>query len=186
MSDIPTHESTSTPAETEETRIAIGEATVQVLRDEQNLFAGLLAGLFAAIAGAAIWAIVTALTGYQIGWMAVGVGFLVGLAVRSLGKGIDKIFGVMGALLGLFGCLLGNLLAVCYFISDAMGIAYFDVVMQLTPAIAIEILQDTFTPIDLLFYGIAIYEAYRFSFRNITEDDLANALAQSGGQLEEA
>jgi len=31
----------------------------------------------------------------------------------------------------------------------------------------------TFHPTDLLFYGIAVYEGYRFSFRRLSDADLA-------------
>jgi hypothetical protein len=33
-------------------------------------------------------------------------------------------------------------------------------------------MRATFNPMDLLFYGIAVYEGYRFSFREITKKDL--------------
>jgi len=69
------------------------QAALQRLKSEQNLVLAALAGGVAALLGACIWAAVTVTTNYQIGWMAVGVGFLVGYAVRSFGKGIDKSFG---------------------------------------------------------------------------------------------
>ena len=53
---------------------------------EKKLLLGGLAGLAAAIIGAIIWAVVTVTAKYQIGWMAVGVGVLVGFALR-IGKG---------------------------------------------------------------------------------------------------
>jgi hypothetical protein len=36
-----------------------------------------------------------------------------------------------------------------------------------------QVLLETFQPMDLLFYGIAIYEGYKFSFRQLTEQELA-------------
>ena len=30
----------------------------------------------------------------------------------------------------------------------------------------------TFSPMDLLFYGIAVYEGYKFSFRQVGPEDL--------------
>ncbi len=39
----------------------------------------------------------------------------------------------------------------------------------LTPALAARVLTATFQVMDLLFYAIAVYEGYRFSFRRITE-----------------
>ena len=64
----------------------------------ENLPMGFMAGLVAAAVGAGLWALVTIVTGFQIGWMAVGVGFLVGWAVRVAGKGTHRAFGIMGAL----------------------------------------------------------------------------------------
>ena len=90
-------------------------STEQAAPAASNLPLGALAGLGAAIAGAAIWAAITAATEYQIGWMAIGVGFLVGFAVRVVGKGSEASFGVVGAVLALLGCLLGNLLTLAWF-----------------------------------------------------------------------
>src|ERR1043165_39906 len=50
------------------------------LRSEQSIPMAVLTGGVAALIGAIGWAIVTATTHFQIGFMAVGVGFLVGLA----------------------------------------------------------------------------------------------------------
>jgi hypothetical protein len=33
-------------------------------------------------------------------------------------------------------------------------------------------MQATFNPMDLLFYGIGVYEGYRFSFRQVSQADL--------------
>jgi hypothetical protein len=142
------------------------------LRGEQSLFGGAVAGAAAALGGAAVWAAVTAATGYQIGWMAVGVGFLVGFAVRLAGKGIDKSFGVLGAVLALVGCVAGNLLTGCWYLAQEVGADLVDVLADLTPSLASQIVRATFSPIDLLFYGFAVYEGYRLSFRRVTQEDL--------------
>lgn len=162
---------------------ALMQTAWQTLRGEQNLAIGLIAGLIAALAGAAVWAALTAVTEYQIGWMAVGVGFLVGYAVRFAGKGLDKIFGVAGALLALVGCLLGNLFTVCYFVGVNQEMSFFEVLSRLTPSIVVDLLAVTFSPMDLLFYGIAVYEGYRFSFRQVTEAELTQALKGPGASL---
>ena len=67
-----------------------------------------LAGLIAAGLGAYLWAVITIATGYQIGFMAIGVGVLVGSAVRGFGKGIEPVFGVIGTTLALLGCAAGS------------------------------------------------------------------------------
>lgn len=139
----------------------------QELRANQNMSLALLAGLGAAILGAGVWAMITALTGYQIGFMAVGVGFLVGSAVRRFGKGIDVSFGIVGAALALFGCLLGNLLAACIAVCRQEQIGFLYLLLRLAPAAVADLMKIAFSPMDVLFYGIAIYEGFKFSLRRI-------------------
>jgi hypothetical protein len=150
----------------------IRQAAMQRLRSEQNLVLAVLAGGVAALLGASVWAAITFTTSFQIGWMAVGVGFLVGYAVRTFGKGIDKSFAIVGAAWSLAGCAAGNLLSVIGVISKHQNIPFFDILDKLNPEIVASLMQATFNWMDLLFYGIAVYEGYRFSFRPITQSDL--------------
>ncbi|MBM4028771.1 MAG: hypothetical protein FJ280_25760 [Planctomycetes bacterium] len=146
------------------------EQVVAELRAKQNFRRALAGGLGAAVVGAAIWAVITVAAHYQIGWMAVGVGFLVGGAVRTLGRGLDKSFGYLGAALSVFGCLLGNFLSLCAVIAGQEGLSLLTVLAHLggNPIMIPVAMAATFHPMDLLFYGIAVYEGYRLSFRQIT------------------
>jgi hypothetical protein len=159
------------PAETTVDPLIL-QAAIQRLRSEQNLVLAVLAGGVAALLGASVWAAITFTTSFQIGWMAVGVGFLVGYAVRIFGKGIDKSFAIVGAAWSLAGCAAGNLLSVIGVISKHQNIPFFDILDKLKPEIVASLMQATFNWMDLLFYGIAVYEGYRFSFRPITQADL--------------
>lgn len=147
------------------------------MREEQDLSRGFLAGLGAAILGACLWAVITVLTGYQIGWMAVGVGFLVGFANRTFGRGVDKTFGYCGALLALVGCLLGNLLSVCIIIGNQTETSSLAVLSGLNPGTAMELMTATFQPMDILFYGLALYEGYKFSFRQLSDKEVRALVA---------
>jgi hypothetical protein len=71
---------------------------------------------------------------------------------------------------------LGNLLAICQLIANDQEIPFMAIMQGLTPVIAAEILIATFSPIDLLFYGFALYQGYQFSTRQITPDDLQAAM----------
>jgi hypothetical protein len=156
---------------------------IDQLRNEQNLLAGTMAGVVAALIGAGLWAAITVATKFQIGFMAIGVGFLVGIAIRTVGKGVDNSFGVVGAILALLGCGLGNLLALCGLAAAEHGgdVGMFDVVKDLTPAIALDAMVATFSPIDLLFYGIAAYEGYRLSFRQLTTKQIIERMPDQKG-----
>ena len=146
---------------------------IQEIKENQSLLSGSLAGVAAAIVGAGLWGGITALTKYQIGWMAIGVGFLVGMAVRTFGKGIDKPFGIAGAAISVLGCAAGNLLATCIMISQQQQAPFSQVLSSLNPEVVTSLMKVTFQPMDLLFYGLAVYAGYRFSFRRITAEELA-------------
>jgi len=147
---------------------------LEQLRSQQNLVGGLVAGLAASFAGAAVWAGVTVATGYQIGWMAIGIGFLVGIAIRTVGKGLDKVFGILGAVLALLGCAVGNLLAVCGIVAQQESMPFLEVLSRLNPTLVQELMVATFSPMDVLFYGIAVYEGYKLSFRQLTHEELGS------------
>ena len=151
---------------------AIVAQTIARLRDEQDFNLGLAAGLVAALIGAALWAGVTIVTKYQIGWMAVGVGFLVGFAVRRFGRGIEPRFGYLGAALALVGCALGNLFAVLGIVAGHESVSFFSLLGQVRWTAVPRIMAATFNPMDVLFYGIALYEGYKLSFRQLTTSEL--------------
>ncbi len=145
----------------------------QKLELEQNLPMAVIAGAAAAIIGGAIWAVVTVTTNFQIGWMAVGVGFLVGYGVRYFGKGVTNTYGIIGASFALAGCLIGNLFTVCGFAAAGQSVPYMQVLTAVlhNPFMAVEMMKASFSPFDLLFYGIAVYEGYKLSFRQLSERD---------------
>ncbi|MEM1083349.1 MAG: hypothetical protein AAGI48_04460 [Verrucomicrobiota bacterium] len=127
-----------------------------------NLPMALVAGATAAIVSAVIWAAITVSTGYQIGWIAVGVGILVGFAVRLAGKGETIAFAITGAAFALIGCLLGNFLAGIGFISQELEMGYFEALGSFDFAETGSLMGAMFSPIDLLFYGIAVWEGFKF------------------------
>jgi hypothetical protein len=130
---------------------------------DDNLPLALVAGLLAAAIGAALWAVITVASGWQIGWMAVGVGFLVGIAIRKLGNGSTMVFGIIGAVFALVGCVAGNLLSVVGFISQAESVPFLATLGQIDPPIAMNLLIETASPMDALFYAIAVYEGFKLS-----------------------
>jgi hypothetical protein len=142
------------------------------LRDEQNLIMGITGGLLGAAIGAVLWAVVTVLTEYQIGYMALGVGFLTGVGVKLLGRGVDRSFQMAGAVLALAGCLAGNLMVVVIFGSLETGLSVSTILAGLTAPIIIDLYAATFNVMDLLFYGLAITIGYRNSLWTIPREDM--------------
>jgi len=129
--------------------------------EQPNLMAGIGGGVVAAVGGAVAWGIITALSNYKLGIVAIGIGFLVGYAVRTFGKGYDTSFGIAGAILALFGCIGGNIVAI-YFIAMRYEPDVAPLLLSHLDAL-IQVFIKFSSPMDIIFYGIALYEGYRFS-----------------------
>jgi hypothetical protein len=138
------------------------QPVIEQLEDQPNLFMGLIAGLVAMLVGAVVWGAITYFTEYQIGWMAIGVGFLVGAAVRFLGRGKTLTFGLSGAGLALIGCLLGNLIFYSGIIAREEGYRFLEIFwfLLINPLAAIEVFSMAFSFMDLVFYALAAYAGF--------------------------
>lgn len=141
-------------------------------REYQDFSSALIGGLLLTLVGAALWAAITVITEYQIGYMAIGIGLMIGFGVRYFGAGVDRKFGILGAVLALLSCLLGNFFAQIGFLAKAEGITFLQSLQIFDYSYLSEVITSTFSPMDLLFYGFAVYEGYKFAFRAITQEDL--------------
>lgn len=138
---------------------------VQAPGPKPNMLMALLAGFMASILGAVIWGGITYVTHYKIGIVAIGVGFVVGWAVKYFGNGSTMAYGIIGAFFAFLGCVLGNLLAVLASAAIQEGVPFLTIVLAFlaNPMLVFLLLQETASFMDILFYGIAIYEGFRFS-----------------------
>jgi hypothetical protein len=133
--------------------------------DTGNLGTGIAAGIAAMLVGAVLWAVITVTTEFQIGFMAIGVGVLVGFAIRRFGGGRTMAFALAGAVLALLGCVLGNLFSVIGFLSKQEGMALGEVAGFVlgNPSMAVMFMRESFSAMDVLFYAIAVYEGYKLA-----------------------
>lgn len=136
--------------------------TIDQLDSESNLLMGLIGGGVAMLVSAIVWGAITYFTEYQIGWMAIGVGFLVGFAVKYFGRGKTPIFGISGAVLALIGCVLGNLMFYSGIIAREEGASFLEVFFffLVTPAAMVELFSLAFEFMDILFYGLAAWVGF--------------------------
>lgn len=131
---------------------------------EQNLTKGVILGAVACIVGAVAWALVSVSTGYQIGYMAIGVGLLVGIAMRQ-GKGVTPVFGIIGAALALVSCVLGDFFSIIGFIAKDYEISFMDVLLEVDYKEVFGAMMENLASMTVVFYGIAVYEGYKLSLR---------------------
>ena len=156
-----------------EIKTRLNTDAVEKLRMEQNLPVAIIAGVLAGLVGAALWAIISVTTGYQIGYLAIGIGAIVGVAMRFTGKGIDQIFGISGGIIAIFSCFIGNYFSIVGYFSNQQGVDFFEILSLIGYDGFLTIMQESFRFIDLVFYGIAAGAGYKFAFRAFTEGDLA-------------
>ena len=134
------------------------------LQSGNNFFLGLLAGLVAAVIGAAAWMGITLATESHLGVVAIGVGALVGFAVRIGGNGRTLSFGIMGAVLTALSCLSGEVLSVV----QGMTSARHDLLDTLKNVDLVPLVQRILTktdPISYLIYAIGIFEGFKLSMK---------------------
>jgi hypothetical protein len=78
-----------------------------------KLLGGLIGGAIGGLIGAAIWAGIAYGTGYEIGWIAIGVGALVGFGVLLVSKGsLGPVGGVLAVVISIAALLGGKYAAV--------------------------------------------------------------------------
>lgn len=142
------------------------------LQFEQKFPSALLLACIAGLIGSILWAFISILTGYQIGYMAIGIGALVGFTIRYFGKGFEIQYALLGAIISLLSCMAGNLLSVVGFAAKEYHLGYLQIIGNLNFAVVSSVMTETFTFIDLIFYGIAIYEGYKFATLKFTERSL--------------
>lgn len=148
-----------------DTSIPSTQPAIEQLDTESNLIMGLIGGALAMLVSAVIWGAVTYFTEYQIGWMAIGVGYLIGIAVKFFGKGKTMIFGISSAGLALVGCALGNLLFYSGVIAREESAAFLEVFFffLFSPAAAVELFTLAFEFMDIWFYALAAYVGFSSS-----------------------
>jgi hypothetical protein len=131
---------------------------------EENLPFGILAGAVAAGLGALIWMGITVATAMHIGYVALGVGALVGLAIRYVGHGTGMIFGIAGAVLTLIGCLGGEILTAIQ-LSTTPQHDFFSMLTTVDLGQMLTNIFNQMDPIMYLIYAIGIFEGYKLSIR---------------------
>jgi len=157
---------------------AISDKHLEKFRGEQNFQMALFSGILVGLIGALLWGMITVSTGYQIGYMAIAIGAGVGFSMRYFGKGVDQIFGISGAIIAVLSCALGNILSIVGFAAEYGDLSYFDALAQIDYTILFEIMAESFSFMDIVFYGIAAYEGYKFAFRAFTQEEI-NQIAKS-------
>ncbi len=144
-------------------------------KEESNFMLAALCGILTALALVAMWAYITYFVNFQVGWMAVAVGYIIGYVIRIIGKGTTLGFGVLGAALSLLTCIAGNLFFIIICLSNDEHIPVLEVLKTIDFSSLISFYVQTFHAVDLMFYGIALYEGFKLSIIQFEQEDAVGA-----------
>ena len=114
-----------------------------------------LAGLIAAIVGGVVWGLIVRWSQYEIGFVAWGIGFLVGTAVVMGARGMRGMpYQVVAVVLALVGIVLGKYLSFVW-------INELEILSGESWDFFMEARSDVWSLFDLLWVGLAVFTAFR-------------------------
>ena len=132
-----------------------------------RLLPALAAGLVAAIAGGIVWGLIVKWTDYEVGFVAWGIGFLVGIAVLTAARGARGLeLQVVAVVCALVGVLVGKYLSFAWVLQEVAeretrGLIEIPVLSWDTVDLFFDELGTVFDWIDILWVGLAVYTAWR-------------------------
>ncbi|MFE4701725.1 hypothetical protein ACFRIC_32140 [Streptomyces sp. NPDC056738] len=124
-----------------------------------NFPLGLVASIGAGVVSAILYGLVIGLTKHEIGYAAVGVGFLVGIAAGRVG-GRSQTLPVVSVIVSVAAIYLGQLIGEAMIGADETGLSFstiffdhFSVVQQAW--------KDNADPLTFVFFAVAAYVAFQ-------------------------
>jgi hypothetical protein len=145
-----------------------------VTEPSESLVRALGGGLIAAIVGGVAWGLIVKLSDYEVGFVAWGIGFLVGTAVvLASGGAKGRQLQITAVVLALVGILIGKYLGYALIVQEeaesfgaSIGLVSGDMFRLFR-----EDIDAIFGLFDLLWVGLAVFSAWRIP--QVEEPELA-------------
>lgn len=144
------------------------EALARLLAPAANASAGRLgvgvaAAAAAGLLGALAWYGVVVASDFKLGLLAVAIGWLIGFAAMKASRGSAPALPWITVAIALASMLFGEYLIVNHFVKIAFAAKYPEATAPAFISLPVfaEVYAKTFSPMDILFYGIGAYEAYK-------------------------
>ena len=145
------------------------------LRQRQSLLRAFALGVPALALMGFLWGAVNGISGVPLEWLPfIGMGYMVGTSVRAAGKGIDRRFGVVGAVLTLLGCLVSRFLAVSITLGfQNPGLSNFTLLAEGTLGLRLRLLLDSTDWYNLAALVLSVCQGYYFARYRITPQEMS-------------
>ena len=145
-----------------------------------TLVPAVIGGVLASLAGGAAWAALVVISGYEIGFAAVGIGFLSGFGVVLFSRGgVGPLFQVIAALTSVLGVAAGKYGYYAYYLKQAVAEEYGMEVAANVKLFSVGVLQSFMMDassflggFDILWVALAVVTAWKIpSLRSRRPDD---------------
>lgn len=133
---------------------------------------GISLAILLGIVSGVLWATITQLTGYSIGYAAIGVGFMVSLGFTIAGKGTNSMTGIISGVIAVFSILFGETLTLLLDLASYWEVSLLETIVSVYYFEVFKYIFESIDAIDLLFYFLAISAAYKNSFMKSDDVDI--------------
>ena len=131
----------------------------------QSLRNAVVAGLIVFVVFCLLWVATATLTGRVFAWMTVVLGYLLGIAMRHAGRGVDWRFPALAAAFAIGGSVLSNVVLAASTTADEFGTGTFDILGAVTSMTWPVFFEEVWNPGDSFYAtlsaGLAAFLAPR-------------------------
>ncbi len=134
-----------------------------------SVIQSLIGGVLAALAGGAAWAVLVIISGYEIGFAAIGIGVLSGSAVLLFSRGgVGPLFQGIAALSSVLGVAVGKYVHYFYYLKEAVTEEYGIEVAANVRLLSVGVLESFIMDagsflggLDILWVALAVITAWK-------------------------
>ena len=135
---------------------------------EQSFRNAISAALIAIIVFSILWAMLSLLVDRLFPWMTILLGFLVGLAVRRAGRGLDWRFPLLAAVMTVFGALVGNVVVAAAFTAQEFDTSTLQILRAVTSMTWPVFFDEVMSWADAVYAAFAAGVAAFYANRRLT------------------
>jgi hypothetical protein len=149
---------------------SVADATPNRPASTSDILGGLLAGLVAAVLATGIWYGVVAVSQYQVGLVAIAVGFIVGYGVvLGANRRGSVVLVAISVVLTLLALVISEYLIVAHFVGQELAAQGMTIELLQPPDFIVSVVKDSVQadPLTLVFWAIAVFQAFAIPSRSL-------------------
>ena len=140
------------------------EREIFINKSKPSQIKGLLMAILFGIIGAMFWVFTVQITGYNLQPVIFLIGYMVSQCFVWNGKSEMKKWGVIAAIVTTISILFGKIIIMIATVTQFYGISFYEMLLILNYPQLMKIIATTISPLEIIFYIIAIKFTYERSF----------------------